>query len=369
MKLFSKILNAVFVIGILCTLVAAVGSAFTGKPILLTVIRSNSMYPVWERGDMVIIHNLKEKDLVQNGDIVFFKTEKGSLSDKGWIAHRVIDGDMEQGFITKGDANKTTDQQDGAGLIERHMIAGKAFTIGQSPIVIPKLGYLSLWAEDYQSSPYTLPAIAVVIAIIIGIGELMSGKKKHRKKNNGMDLQLIYIIGGFTISVIMGATMLASSQTLKLVYEVSDENNGVLMGSAVGILKVGDTVTNPLSDLSNGGFFKLIGAITTNDKQVTLSHNSLLLSPGQKLETEFTVNAETPGSYDTSIKVGLFYPFLPSALIYFLAQKSYWLALAAVSLVPGLPLIVYPFIDGRMRRKMINVLRKKQRRMRAVLPF
>ncbi|MFS0689422.1 signal peptidase I [Sporosarcina sp. 179-K 8C2 HS] len=369
MKLFSKLLNAVLAIGILCTLIAAVGSAITGKPVLLTVIRSNSMYPVWERGDMVIINNLQEKDQVENGDIIFFKTEKGSLANKGWIAHRVIDGNAEQGFVTKGDANKTSDQQDGAGMIERQMIAGKAFTIGTKPIVIPKLGYLSLWAEKYQSSPYTLPAIAVVIAIIIGIGELLSGKKKHRKKNKGMDLQLIYIVGGLTIAVIMGATMLASSQTLKLVYQVSEDSQGVLMGSAVGILKVGETVTNPLSDLSNGGFFKLIGAITTNDKQVTLSHNSLSLSPGQKLETEFTVNAETPGSYDTTIKVGLFYPFLPSSLIYFLAQKSYWIALATVSLVPGLPLIVYPFIDGRMRRKMINVVRKKKRRMRAVLPF
>ncbi|WP_432357070.1 signal peptidase I [Sporosarcina sp. UB5] len=369
MKILSKILNLVLVIGILCTLIAAVGSAITGKPVLLTVIRSNSMYPVWERGDMVILHNMKESDLVKNGDIIFFKTEKGSLSNKGWIAHRVIDGDADQGFITKGDANETTDQQDGAGMIERHMIAGKAFTIGEVPIVIPKLGYLSLWAEDYQSSPYTLPGIAVVIAIIIGIGELLSGKKKHQKKNKGMDLQLIYIVGGVTISVIMGATMLASSQTLKLMYEVSEENQGVLMGSAVGILKVGESVTNPLSDLSNGGFFKLIGAITTDDNQVTLSHNSLSLSPGQQLETEFTVHAVTPGSYDTSIKVGLFYPFLPSSFIYFLAQKSYWLALAAVSLVPGLPLIVYPFIDGRMRRKMFNVLRNKQRRMRAALPF
>lgn len=316
MKLFSRILNTLLAIGILCTLIAAIGSAITKEPVLLTVIRSNSMSPVWERGDMVIIENLKEKEAVQNGDIVFFKTEEGSLADKGWIAHRVVDRNVDKGFITKGDANEYTDQRDGSGLIERDWIAGRALTIGETPIVIPKIGYLSLWAEKYQSNPYTLPVIAIVLAIIIAIGELKSGRKR-KKTNKGMELQLIYIVGGLTISVIMGATMLASGQRANLFYEVSSQGQGVLMGSAVGILKVGDEVTRPLSELSNGGFFKLIGAVTSDDKQIKLSHTKLSLSPGQETDITFTVNAERPGKYESSIQIGLFYPFLPLHLFTF----------------------------------------------------
>jgi len=368
MKLFSRVLNTLLVIGILCTLIAAVGSAITKEPVLLTVIRSNSMSPVWERGDMVIIENLKENEAVQNGDIVFFKTEIGSLADKGWIAHRIVDGNPKKGFITKGDANEYTDQRDGSGLIERDWIAGRALTIGETPILVPKIGYLTLWAEKYQSNPYTLPVIAVILAIIIAIGELKAGKKQ-KKSNKGMELQLLYIVGGLTISVIMGATMLASGQRANLFYEVSTQSQGVLMGSAVGILKVGDEVTRPLSELSNGGFFKLIGAVTSDDKQIKLSHTKLSLSPGQQIDTSFTVNAEKPGKYESSIQVGLFYPFLPSSIIYFLAQKSYWLALGAVSIVPGFPLMLYPFIDGKMRRRTMKVLRKKRRTLRGILPF
>jgi len=368
MKIISRVLNTLLAIGILSTLIAAVGSAIAKEPVLLTVIRSNSMSPIWERGDMVIIENLKEKEAVQNGDIVFFKTDKGSLADKGWIAHRVVDGNADKGFITKGDANEYTDQQEGSGSIERAWIAGRALIIGETPIVIPKIGYLSLWAEKYQSNPYTLPVIAVILATIIAIGELKSGQKR-RKKNKGMELQLIYIVGGITISVIMGATMLASGQKANLVYEVSTQSQGVLMGSAVGILKVGDEVTRPLSELSNGGFFKLIGAVTSDDKQIKLSHNELSLSPGQQIETTFTVTAEKPGKYDSSIQTGLFYPFLPSSIIFFLAQKSYWLALSVVSLVPGLPLMVYPLIDRKMRRRIIKVFRKKGQTLRGVLPF
>ncbi|WP_019413594.1 signal peptidase I [Paenisporosarcina sp. TG20] len=369
MKIFGRIVNTLLAIVILCTLISAVGSAISKEPVLLTVISSNSMYPIWQRGDMVIIDNLNEKEEVHKGDIVFFKTEEGSLSSNGWIAHRVLEGSASQGFITKGDANDYPDQSsDGTNPIERGEISGRAFTIGETPIVIPKLGYLSLWAEEYQKSPYTLPGIALILAVIIGIGELRSGKQR-RKKTKGVELQLIYMIGGLTIAIIMGATMLASGQKLNLVYEVTEQNQGVLMGSSVGILKVGDEVSKPLSELNNGGALKLIGAITTDDTQIKLSHNNFPLSSGQQIDTTFTVNAKTPGKYDTSIQVGLFYPFLPSAFIYYLAEKSYWLALVVVSLIPGLPLIIYPMVDGKMRRSTIKFLKRKKRNLQNAIPF
>ncbi|WP_172373357.1 signal peptidase I [Sporosarcina jiandibaonis] len=368
MKLFTRILNILLAIAILCTLIAAVGSAITKEPVLLTVIRSNSMSPVWERGDMVIVKNLKEKDIVHNRDIIFFETKKGSLAEKGWIAHRVVDGNVDTGFITQGDANKTTDQQDGSGPIEREWIAGRALTIGEKPIVIPKIGYLSLWMEEYLSNSYLLPVFALILAVLIGFGELKSGQKQKTRKSKGIELQLIYVMGGLTIAIIMGATMLASGQTLNLIYEISAQGRGVLMGSDVGILQVGDEVTQPLSELENGAFIPLIGSITTNDKQIVPSHKNIYLSQGQQLETNFTVTARKPGMYESTIQVGLFYPFLPATFIYFLSEKSYWLALIVVSFVPGLPLIIYPMIDGKMRRGIMKFIRKKKRKLLSNLP-
>lgn len=369
MKLLSKAFNVLLLVVILLTLSAAVGSAILKKPLLLTVIRSDSMVPVWERGDMVVIKNVGKKDAVDIGDIVFFTTDKGSLSTKGWIAHRVMEGNDDRGFITKGDANKQTDQDAaGAGLIKKESIAAKAITIGGSPIVIPKAGYFSLWMEKYQGNPYLLPIVAVILAVLIGVGEMTSGKR-HKKKSKGMDLQLIYIGGGFVIAMIMGGTMLASSQHVKLIYEVSESSKGVLMGSSLGILQVGDVVTQPLSELRNDGFIPSIGVISTNDKQIELSHEKLSLTKGQLVEAEYTLRAEIPGKYETAIRVGIFYPFLPASVIYFLAQKSYWLALIIISIIPGIPLMAYPFIDGKMRRRMGNAVRKKSRKLRGVMPF
>ncbi|MBO1914114.1 hypothetical protein J4G37_56020, partial [Microvirga sp. 3-52] len=106
--------------------------------------------------------------------------------------------------------------------------------------------------------------------------------------------------------------MLASGQKMNVIYEVSEQGHGVLMGSEVGILQVGDEVSQPLSELKNGGFFPLIGSITTKDKQIMASHKNIKLSQGQQLETTYTVTAQKPGAYKSSIQVGLFYPFLPT---------------------------------------------------------
>jgi hypothetical protein len=47
----------------------------------------------------------------------------------------------------------------------------------------------------------------------------------------------------------------------------------------------------------------------------------------------------------------MFLPVLPPGLIFWLARLNYWLALAAVSLLPALPLFLWPLVDGRQRRQ------------------
>ena len=257
---------------------------------------------------------------------------------------------------------------DGVGTIKREWIAGRAFTIGGQPIVLPKIGYLSLWVEKYQSNPYILPGFAVLLAIIIGIGELKSAKKKQKKKG-GMELPLIYILGGLTISIVMAATMIISYQRINIIYEVTEGNKGVLMGSAVGILKVGEKVEMPLTTLSNDGVIKLVGTLITHDPQISLSDELVGLSKGTTVESKFTVSAEKVGKYNPTIQVGLFYPFLPSSWIYFLATKSYWLALAVISLIPGLPLMIYPFTERKVRRAVKKGFGRTRRKVLARLPF
>lgn len=367
MKKISKIIDIALyvVIGIVAT--AALTSAVWNRPMLFTSIRSNSMYPLFRRGDMVLIDNISEKDEVKVGDIVVFKALEGSLASKGWIVHRIVEGNEDTGYITKGDANEYTDQASGGtGAIQRQWITGRVLTAGGMPMKIPLIGYLPLWLEGLRGNAYVMPSIAVALALIVGISEIIAGNKRRKKRKRGLELQCVYFFGGLTISIIMGATMLASSQRIVIPYEVSDKSAGVLMNSDIGIIKVGDEVERPLSEICNNGFMPVIAVITTEDSQLSFSHTSSVLKAKDKIEVQMQLRASIPGKYKSSVYIGMFYPFLPESVIYSLAQKNYWLALAAISMIPGLPLIFYPIIEGRLRRKTAKEFRRMFRQIERV---
>ncbi|HHV64828.1 MAG TPA: signal peptidase I [Peptococcaceae bacterium] len=368
MKVTKKILNITLAFIVIVLITAAIGSALTKKPFLLTSVRSNSMYPLFERGDILFLSPIPVKDNLQIGDIIIFKTESGSLVGQGWIAHRIVGGNKTDGYLTKGDANEYPDQVNQEGLIKPEWISSKVITIFGKPLKLPLLGHLPLLAEKYQKNPYVLPVIALILAIAIAVSEMTGNRKKAKKSNTKYELALMYFLGGLTLSVLVGTTMVATSEHIRMPYEVSEISKGAILGSNVGVLQVGDTIERPLSDLENKGFFPITVIITSNDKQITFNHESIYLKSGQQLEIVMKVSAIIPGKYEAIIHLGMFFPVLPKALITFLASINYWLAVGVVSLIPGLPLMLYPLWDKRMRRSVMKEFNKSVRHIRNSLP-
>ncbi|NDI35921.1 signal peptidase I [Chengkuizengella sediminis] len=371
MKWFTRI--ATFIIGMLTLffLISAIGSTLLQQPILSTVIRSNSMYPLMERGDMVVVNKLASEDEIHVGDVVIFKTENGTYATKGWIIHRIVGGDAVTGYITKGDNNKRTDQAEGGtGPIEREWIVSRTVNVSEHPIVIPYIGFLPVWAEQFEVQSSTMQLIAVGIVVYLILSLIFGEKRrKRKKKEKDLDLPLMYMFAGLFISMMMMITMLLASSPIKLNYNVSEDSNGILMGSSVGVLMKGTEHQQKLVDLNNGGFFTFVASISTKDKQIIPSHTSFYLKPGEKVKTSAIIQANTTGKYNSKINVGLFYPFLPKEMIQILANISYWLALSVVSLIPGLPFMVYPLVQSRLRRKLIRGFKFMWNRFKQKLVF
>ena len=99
-------------------------------------IASGSMYPVFDRGSVVITEQVNDKydnyNKLKEGEIIAFKAEKNI------VVHRLIrivnDGD-EVYYYTKGDANKEEDDY----LIKKENI------IGIVRFKIPYIGYPTVW--------------------------------------------------------------------------------------------------------------------------------------------------------------------------------------------------------------------------------
>lgn len=113
----------------------------------MNVVVSGSMEPAFYRGDIVVIeksdflgiHEFNASD-VEVGDVVVY--------DAVWydqpVIHRVIDIKKIHGktmYVIKGDNNDSPDPY----YVKPSQIKDKVVTINDNLVVIPKIGYLSLW--------------------------------------------------------------------------------------------------------------------------------------------------------------------------------------------------------------------------------
>lgn len=111
------------------------------------VVITGSMSGTIEKGDMVII---KKTDDYKITDIVTYVSASGEV-----ITHRIVNYGVEDGtFITKGDANPTTD--------------GKAISynqiIGEVVHTIPKIGLVFEWVLHDGGIIYLIALLVVIVA-------------------------------------------------------------------------------------------------------------------------------------------------------------------------------------------------------------
>ena len=111
----------------------------------MDVVVSGSMEPVMYRGDLVIVD--KNPSTVQVGDIAIYSGTwpHGVPED---IIHRIIEiGQLSNGSTVmefKGDNNSGPDPY----LVYPNQIVAKVVTIDGHPLIIPKIGYISIWFKN-----------------------------------------------------------------------------------------------------------------------------------------------------------------------------------------------------------------------------
>lgn len=113
----------------------------------LNVVVSGSMEPVMYRGDIVVLeqanllgfHEFSPED-VKVGDIVVYN----AAWHEGPVIHRVIDIGQINGttvFKIKGDNNNVADPY----YVTKGQIKSRVLTFNGHPLIIPKVGYISIW--------------------------------------------------------------------------------------------------------------------------------------------------------------------------------------------------------------------------------
>lgn len=167
--------SAAFIITIMLLgiLLLAIIYNLSGEVFPLLVVKSGSMEPVLVRGDIIIMERI-DPEMVRvgpvDGDvIIFYKPGTKTL-----IVHRAV-GRVENGFITKGDANPGIDY---FSPIPPENVVGR-----WTGIKIPYwtgLGYLSLFLRGEIYPPYgrIVLVLLLLINIIIIVRDILSRVKK-----------------------------------------------------------------------------------------------------------------------------------------------------------------------------------------------
>jgi signal peptidase len=115
----------------------------------MNVVVSESMEPVFYRGDIVVVEKVNflginefDPNTVEVGDIVVYNAN--------WfpnpVIHRVINKTNINGteyFIIKGDHNKVSDPLPAL----PSQVTERVVKIGDQPLIIPKIGYITLWLK------------------------------------------------------------------------------------------------------------------------------------------------------------------------------------------------------------------------------
>jgi signal peptidase len=118
----------------------------------MDVVVSESMEPVMYKGDLVIVDT--NPSTVQVGDIAIYSGTWPHRVPED-IIHRIVKIGQLSNRTTvmefKGDNNPAPDPY----LVYSNQIVAKVVTINGHPLVIPKIGYISIWFKELLGQKIT----------------------------------------------------------------------------------------------------------------------------------------------------------------------------------------------------------------------
>ncbi|MBN2331338.1 MAG: signal peptidase I [Candidatus Aenigmarchaeota archaeon] len=127
----------------------------TDMPVV--AVESNSMVPVFYKGDILVLKGVAPGDLGV-GDVIVYSVKTRDVP----VVHRIVKINPDGSFQTKGDAN--SGQLDFEFYIPPENVHGKVI------VIIPYLGWVKIGMMQYvlPNVIFVLAAVAVVAAIYYG---------------------------------------------------------------------------------------------------------------------------------------------------------------------------------------------------------
>lgn len=308
-------------------LAAVLAGAFF-LPVQPLYASSDSMAPALEQGDLYFV---LEGGAVHTGDVIAFESARFG----GLATHRVV-GEKPEGYVTKGDANPSTDQEAGHPIVSRSAVVGTVVTVNGRPVTVAAAGP---FAARLAANSLVRWGLGALLAIVVGSWAF--GGSARSVPTRDVVLLDDVLVPLFVGSLLLGLLFVYwGGSTLELNYVASQ---GAV--TAVHTVPVGETVRRTVTVNTFSLPFTTV-IVEANGVDVV---ERTATAGGLELLVRVPAQAST-GVYRASVDVATYPATLPRGAIEWL-HGVHWVAGAGGTLAPVFApvLLVYlAFVDGRM---------------------
>lgn len=299
-------------------------------PVPLIVIESNSMAPYLVRGDVAFVVPAALVD-PKVGSVAVFR--EVTETHTRWVAHRIVDGDAQAGFVTKGDNNNSIDQAtpDSSRVMPAD-IAGLAVTVLGRPLRLPAIGLLVLGAQEYVSATM-LSWIALTVGIMFVALDMFGGERTFPiTPTNRVTSWLLWLPLFGVVVLSLSQTMISNSTEATITYDP-------LLSSTQFASQQLDYA------VSNEGIFPLVLVLYSDDDRVLFSEQYSWLRPGESETVTIRIadrTSQQPAQQyaEAVFRAGTYLPLLPPDILHTLIAWDIKGSAVATALVPAILLAI-----------------------------
>ena len=347
----KKFLEYFLILAVSVFVVGSILGALLDRPVFISYVYSDSMTPTINKGDLFFMNPFSRSANV--GDIIVFHL-RGS-----WTVHRVV-AIVEDGYITKGDNNVATDQQEGRALpVSKDKIAGKVIAIGNSPLKIPQLGTY-IQKEISGRNKMFLAAAMIIIGALAFTGE--PKHKRKRPKFIKIKFKTLYILTSAFLLIMLSVSIFASWQMFPMEYAVTSAG-----GQREGWVLPGSMFEREIT-IKNGNFYPMTYYLEPQSRRISsISETHFELGPQEEETVKVTISApEETSLFTDKVRVNAYIPLLPESIIGSLYGVNPVLPVFAILFETSAFLGVLYFISGIGNEDVLKIRNKRSSLLRQI---
>ncbi len=356
-----------------------------GQP-MLVFVETGSMEPTLEPGDGYVAVPAMFAGEIEEGDVILFEAEE--LGDGGELTTHRVDAVTDEGYITKGDANPFTDQEDEEPPVQEGQIQSVGLTAGEELAVIPGLGsvvemvsgvldttqdriFSSLGLEPPGVTNFAVGVLALSVLVFLGssLTEVLgrgnsTGRTRRSSARTGAIIILVLVL---IVLVPLNLSMLLPSGVYQ--YEIVSSNapDGDEQTIEAG------TSAEVSYPITNGGQIPVLVVVEPASDGIHIDQNEYYVSRASTEDASVTIDApEETGTHYRFVEETRYLVFLPPSLIATLHSVHPIVALFAINA----PIVIVLVLIGistlgtgrlRLRSRSRNLTLRDE--IRRKLPF